>query len=166
MNRPRWATNVATVLVAAVAVASLPAAAVGSAGKIPTGRYVGRTSQGAAVTFKFVVGKAIVPQLAPTGPALYDFAATATLRCNKGGSVQRRALFAAAVTTGDGSFRVTGHGTTPSPGESQTFSFSGRLTAGGRGSGTFTQTIANTNDVHGRTCSTGPIDWAAKLASK
>jgi hypothetical protein len=169
VNRARDIRNVAVVVAAALVLAVGLGAAAASASreKIPVGRYVGWTSQHLGLSFDFVAKKGIVPQLDPSGPALYDFAAATTFRCNRGGNVRRRVFFAVAITDAAGAFgEGPGLGTTPIRGELQEFSFRGRLRPNGQASGSFEQTITNIWNTKGRVCSTGTVGWTAKLRQK
>jgi hypothetical protein len=156
----------AGVTAALVLVVAPDAATAASRERAPVGRYVGQTTQRFPVSFDFVTKKGIVPQLDPSGPAVYDVAAMTRFRCNRGGNVQRRVFFAAAITNATGAFAETGSGTTPVRGESQTFSLRGRLFPNGRASGSFEQTITNFGNAKGRVCSTGTVGWTAKLRRK
>jgi hypothetical protein len=153
--------GVAATLALVIATGDMAAA---SPEKLPVGHYVGRTAQNLPVAFDFVTKKGIVPQLDPSGPALYDFVAMTKFRCNHGGGVQRRVLIPVALTDAAGAFgEGPGSGTTPIRGELQTFSFHGRIRSNGQASGSFEQTITNIENTKGRVCMSGTVNWTAKL---
>jgi len=150
-------------VLAAASMLAVAGAASASTWRIPTGHYVGQTSQHTVVAFDFVKKKGIVPALSPSGPALYSFATTVTFRCNNGGNLRRRVFDAAALTGPHGVFAENGSGTTPMPGESQQFSYQGQLRQDGHASGMFRVEIMHVHGTEGRTCSTGAIRWSATL---